>query len=96
MMVDNSTAIMNASYGNYSNLNLEDKNDILLKEQTDKFEAFFVKQVLDIAMKNDSKLFPQDAGDKIYRSMYNDTMSDSLSGQFGLSELLFEFLKQKG
>jgi Rod binding domain-containing protein len=74
-----------------------DKNtdDAKLKAQTDKFEAFFVKKVLDISLKSKNKLFPKDAGDKIYQSMYNDTMSQALSGKFGFSELLFNFLKER-
>lgn len=92
MQVDTSVALMNNNYNKTIDANA--KNDALLKEQTDKFEAFFIKQVLDISMKNDSKLFPKDAGDKIYSSMYNDTMSTSLSGQFGFSEMIFKFLKE--
>ncbi|MFB1009442.1 MAG: rod-binding protein, partial [Sulfurospirillum sp.] len=34
------------------------------------------------------------AGDKIYKSMYNDTMSSALSGKLGLSEMLFNYLKE--
>jgi Rod binding domain-containing protein len=41
-----------------------------------------------------SKLFGKDAGDKIYNSMYNDALSDSMSGKFGFSELLFNYLKE--
>ncbi|MBV5278084.1 MAG: rod-binding protein [Campylobacteraceae bacterium] len=93
MQIDNSLTLMNANYSKQS-IDPNSKNDALLKEQTDKFEAFFIKQVLDIAMKNDSKLYPKDAGDKIYNSMYNDTMSTSLSGQFGFSEMIFSFLKE--
>lgn len=92
MQVDTSLAMINSNYN--KTFDTDAKNDVRLKEQTDKFEAFFIKQVLDIAMKNDSKLFPKDAGDKIYNSMYNDTMSTSLSGQFGFSEMIFKFLKE--
>ncbi|MDY0238410.1 MAG: rod-binding protein [Campylobacterales bacterium] len=75
-------------------IEINTKEDRLLKEQTDNFEAFFVKQVLDIALKDKSTLFPKDPGDKIYQSMYNDTMSQEFSGSFGFSELLFNFLKE--
>ncbi len=71
-------------------------SDTKLKEQTDRFEALFIKKVLDISIKTDNSLFPKGAGDEIYRSMYNDTMSNQLSGKFGFSELLFNFLKQRG
>lgn len=66
-----------------------------LKEQTDAFESFLVKTVLDVSIKNENSLFPKDAGDKIYNSMYNDTMSKALSGNFGFSDMLFNFLKQR-
>ena len=92
LKVDNSLALM----GNYTpQVNIKTQEDALLKEQTDKFEAFFVKQVLDIALKDESSLFPKDPGDKIYQSMYNDTMSSEFSGSFGFSELLFNFLKEQ-
>jgi len=71
------------------------EDDIRLKEQTDAFEAFLLKKVLDISLKNENPLFGKDAGDKIYSSMYNDTMGKALSGGFGFSELLFNFLKEQ-
>jgi Rod binding domain-containing protein len=89
--VDTSLALMQSSYNKIEKLS---SDDVRLKEQTDKFEAFFIKKVLDISMKNESKLFGKDAGDKIYNSMYNDAMSNSLSGGFGFSQLLFDFLKE--
>jgi Rod binding domain-containing protein len=70
-------------------------DDKLLKEQTDNFEAFMVKKILDISLKMDNSLFGKDAGDKIYNSMYNDTMSKALSGGMGYSELLYNFLKEQ-
>jgi len=92
-MLDNSIALMHATY-NPQDIKIENSTDARLKEQTDKFEAFFIKQVLDISLKNDNKLFEKDAGDKIYNSMYNDAMSNSLTGKFGFSEMLFSFLKE--
>jgi len=92
LKVDNSLALMGT---HTPQINIKTEEDALLKEQTDKFEAFFVKQVLDIALKDESSLFPKDPGDKIYQSMYNDTMSSEFSGSFGFSELLFNFLKEQ-
>lgn len=96
---DSSVALLNANYsGAMKHVDANAKNDAVLKEQTDKFEAFFVKQILDIAINsednNENSLFPKDAGDKIYKSMYNDTMSSALSGNLGLSEMLFKYLKE--
>ena len=92
-MIDNSMALMHSRY-NPQNVKIQNSTDERLKEQTDKFEAFFIKKVLDISIKNDNKLFEKDAGDKIYNSMYNDAMSNSLTGEFGFSEMLFNFLKE--
>ena len=92
-MIDNSMALMYSRY-NPQNVKIQNSTDERLKEQTDKFEAFFIKKVLDISIKNDNKLFEKDAGDKIYNSMYNDAMSNSLTGEFGFSEMLFNFLKE--
>ena len=94
---DTSIALLNANYNNASVSKMDtSRNDALLKEQTDKFEAFFLKQILDIALNSDEQnsLYPKDAGDKIYKSMYNDTMSNALSGHLGFSEMLFNYLKE--
>ncbi|HDZ5134186.1 TPA: hypothetical protein RTH42_001652 [Campylobacter jejuni] len=72
------------------------KEDEALKEQTDAFEAFFLKQVLDVSLKNQNSLFGKDASDEIYSSMYNDTMSKALSGSMGFSKLLYDCLKERG
>ena len=91
--IDNSLALMQTSYSP-KDIKVESNDDKLLKEQTDKFEAFFIKKVLDISLKRDNELFEKDAGDKIYNSMYNDAMSDKMTGEFGFSEMLFDFLKE--
>ncbi len=95
---------MNLNIDNYSvmrSLNsvpsiIKTDNDAKLKEQTDKFEAFFIKKILDVSTKSENTLFPKSAGEDIYKSMYNDTMSNKLSGHFGFSELLFNYLKHRG
>ncbi len=76
--------------------NIDDLDDKKLKEVTDKFEAFFIKKILDVSLKHDNSLYSKDAGDKIYNSMYNDAMSNAMGGKFGFSQMLFDFLKQKG
>ncbi len=93
--IDNAMALMHTTYTPPS-IKVEDSTDAKLKEQTDKFEAFFIKKLLDISLKNDNQLFEKDAGSKIYNSMYNDAMSNALTGKFGFSELLFDFLKERG
>ncbi|NPA74325.1 MAG: rod-binding protein [Epsilonproteobacteria bacterium] len=98
-MIDTATAL-----GNFEALNslsvmpniVKTDDDTKLKEQTDKFEAVFIKEILDVSMKSENSLFPKSPGEDIYKSMYNETLSDQLSGKFGFSELLYNFLKQKG
>lgn len=68
--------------------------DALLKEQTDKFESIMLKIMLDNSMKTQNYLFPKEAGHEIYESMYRETLSENLSGSFGFSELLFNYLKE--
>lgn len=91
--IDNSLALMQSGF-KPQNVNTDNIDEAKLKEQTDKFEAFFIKKVLDISLKHENKLFPKDPGDKIYNSMYNDAISTSMSGKFGFSELLFNHLKE--
>ena len=66
-----------------------------LREQTDAFESFFVKMVLDIAIKTENSLFGKDAGDEIYGSMYRQTMSEALSGGFGFRDMIYDYLLER-
>jgi len=93
MNIDNSVAF---SYIDAVKIpsHVDNADDIKLKEQTDKFEAFFIKKILDVSLKSDNTLFGKDAGDKIYHSMYNDAISNKMGGKFGFSQMLFDFLKQ--
>ncbi|MCE3036581.1 Rod binding protein [Helicobacter sp. faydin-H20] len=74
------------------NLNASDEK---LKEQTDAFESLILKTLLDTALKFENPLYPKEAGNEIYQSMYKDTLANSLSGSFGYSQLLFDFLKEQ-
>ncbi|TKX28304.1 rod-binding protein [Campylobacter estrildidarum] len=99
----NNVLLNKASRNLESNIKVNDndivtktKEDEALKEQTDAFEAVFLKQVLDVTLKTQNSLFGKDASDEIYSSMYNDTMSKALSGGMGFSKLLYDFLKERG
>lgn len=72
----------------------KDADDKALRAQTDQFESLLLKTLLDTSMKNENPLYGKDAGDKIYQSMYRDKLSEVASGSFGLSELLFNYLKE--
>ncbi len=72
---------------------LQAKEDKKLREQTDNFEALFLQIVLKDAIKNDNPLYPKQPGSDIYHSMYIENLAQNLSGSFGYSELLFNYLK---
>ncbi len=91
MKIDNFVVLMQ----NKPQLQIDTRDDKRLRESTDAFEAFLIKQILDISLKHQNSLFGKDAGDKIYNSMYNDAVSKNLSGGFGFSKLLFDYLKNK-
>jgi Rod binding domain-containing protein len=76
--------------------NIDQTKDLnKLKVQTDQFESLVVKLMLDISMKEgENSLFGKTTGSDIYSSMYHDAMSKEISGGFGYSELLFNFLKK--
>ncbi|MFZ2889219.1 rod-binding protein [Sulfuricurvum sp.] len=72
------------------------ESESALREKTDQFEAIIVKMMLDEAMKEEKNLFSSnDPGDKIFKSMYREELSNASAGGFGFSQMLFEHLSQK-
>ena len=65
---------------------------VKLKEQTDQFEAIMVKQFLDISLETTVSLYGKAPGDEIYKSMYTDALSRQMTGSFGYSKLMFDYL----
>ncbi len=73
------------------------EGDKTLREKTDQFESIIVKMMLDEAMKDEKNLFStNDPGDKIFKSMYPEELSNASAGGFGFSQMLYEHLTQKG
>jgi Rod binding domain-containing protein len=66
-----------------------------LKEQTDQFEAIMIKQLLDISLDTSVSLYGHTPGEDIYKSMYTDAISRQVTGSFGYSQLLYDYLTQK-
>ncbi len=95
MKIDTTPTLLNSEYLKFDKIDKKNLNDKKLKELTDQFEAFLIKKVLDISLPKQEPLFPKDAGDKIYKSMYTDALSQKMSGHFGFSDLLYNFLKDK-
>ncbi len=92
MQID-STAALYSAQTKAPTINKE-VDDVALRAQTDKFEALMLKTLLDTSMKDEDPLYGKSPGDKIYKSMYRDQVAETASGGFGLSELLFNFLKE--
>ena len=73
------------------------EGDKVLREKCDQFESIIVKMMLDEAMKDEKNLFTsKDPGEKIFKSMYREELSNASAGGFGFSQMLFEHLSQKG
>lgn len=94
-MIDTTNALNAYAASKADALKNLNKNDAALKKQTDAFESVIVKQMLDIALDEKYSIFPDAAGKQIYKSMYTDTLSNALAGNFGYSDMLFNFLKER-
>lgn len=92
MTIDTTMTTLGLNQDIRSHFNQSD--DVKLKEQTDSFESLILKQMLDMTIPKENSLFGKSTGSHIYQSMYNDTISKELSGGFGYSELLYNFLKE--
>ncbi|OHE15999.1 MAG: hypothetical protein A2540_01400 [Sulfurimonas sp. RIFOXYD2_FULL_37_8] len=69
-----------------------------LREQTDAFESVILKMLMDNAMQDEKNIFSSanDPGDKIYKSMYREELAKVSAGGVGFSQMLYDFLSQKG
>lgn len=77
----------------FSNVNTKNIEDEKLKAVCDDFEAFFLKQMMDVGLKS-TKIAGEEAGADIIKSMYTDTLSTKSAGGMGISSLLFEHLSK--
>jgi len=66
-----------------------------LKSACDAFESEILNFYLKEALNSKNELFPESPGEKIYKSMYQEELSKELSGNFGYSKLLFDYLKKR-
>lgn len=71
------------------------KNLKKLKQVCDDFESEILNFYIKEALNSKNELFPESPGEKIYKSMYQEELSKTLSGNFGYSKLLFNYLKEK-
>jgi len=66
-----------------------------LKQSCDDFESEILKHFLQDSLKKENTLYPKTAGEDIYESMQKEQLSQDLSGGFGYSKLLFDYLKKE-
>lgn len=102
MKLDSTTTLNSLSESRQNDLvnrlkskNISSADDKALREQTDKFEALFIKMLLDTSLKLDNPMYPKQPGSDIYNSMFKEQLAENLSGSFGYSELLFNYLKER-
>lgn len=73
---------------------LDDKEEEQLRKLSKDFESIFLKQLLDVSMK-DSTFAGEGAGKDIIMGMYTDAISQSGSGNFGFGDMMYDYLKQQ-
>jgi Rod binding domain-containing protein len=69
------------------------KDDAALRQVCNDFEAYFMNQLLSTSLKN-TNIAGEGAGSDIIKGMYTDAISQSSSGNMGISEMLFKFLSE--
>jgi Rod binding domain-containing protein len=90
--IDNSVITV----GRYNKIDISKTDDLQkLKTSCDDFESEILKHFLKDSLKESNTLYPKSAGEDIYKSMQREELSKQLSGGFGYSKLLFEYLKEK-
>jgi len=91
-MIDNSIITL----GMYNKVDISKTENLKkLKQSCDNFESEILNFFLKEGLKKDNALFPKSAGEDIYNSMQQQELSKQLSGSFGYSKLLFNYLKEQ-
>lgn len=77
----------------FDSINPKSMEEEQLKKVSDEFEAFFLKQIMDISLKT-TKVAGEGAGSDIIKGMYTQSISDNAAGGLGISNMLYEYLSQ--
>lgn len=78
---------------NFDNIKTENMHDEQLKKVSNDFEAFFLKQIMDISLKT-TNVAGKAPGSDIIKGMYTQAISDNATGSMGISTMLYEFLSR--
>jgi Rod binding domain-containing protein len=73
---------------------LSPKKEAELKQACNMYESLYYKKMLEIAYK-DIKVMGEGVGNKIYKDMYIDQLSQTSNGSIGISKILFDYLAQQ-
>ncbi len=82
------------NYKKFDNIQTKNMDDKRLKEVSDEFESFFLKQILDTSLKS-TKVAGEGTGSDIIKGMYTQAMSDVGAGGLGISNMLYEYLSKE-
>jgi len=92
MSIDNSVITI----GMYNKVDITKTENLKkLKQSCDDFESEILNFFLKEGLKEENALFPKSPGEDIYHSMKTNQLSKELSGGFGYSKLLFNYLKEQ-
>jgi len=80
----------NKKFENVESKNLEDEQ---LRKVSNDFEAFFLKQIMDISLKS-TNVAGEGPGSDIVKGMYTQTITDNAAGSMGISDMLYKFLSE--
>jgi hypothetical protein len=84
----------NDSYKNIQKINSKNVEDKELKKVCDDFESFFMRQLMEISLK-ESSLAGEGTGNDIIKGLYIDGMSRNTGGTVGISSMIYDYLSQK-
>lgn len=96
MQIDskNLVDVSNLNVKKFDNIDVKNKENAELKKVADDFEAFFLKQIMDISLKN-TNIGMEGPGSDIIKGMYTEAISNNSKGSFGISTMLYEFLSEQ-
>jgi Rod binding domain-containing protein len=78
----------------YKNLDAKNAEDARLRQVSNEFESFFLKQLLDISLKS-TNISGKGAGSDIIKGMYTETLSRNSAGTMGISDMLYKYLSEQ-
>ncbi|RBQ31340.1 rod-binding protein [Aliarcobacter vitoriensis] len=89
----NKDILQTNKFDNVTNDSVSKMEDEKLREVSNNFEAFFLQQILETSLKTTS-IAGEGTGSDIIKGMYLQSIADSSSGTFGISDMLYKFLSE--